>query len=107
MNEESAGGQYPPLGTAVGSSAKRKLRAEHRRRRGLWAGIGILGIIGWSITVPTLIGTAVGRWLDAHHAGNRSWTLTLLVAGLLVGCALAYHWVANEQQAIQREDADA
>ena len=35
-----------------------------------------------------------------------AWTLALLVAGLLIGCWNAWHWVAKEEKAM-REEQDA
>ncbi|MEX1294827.1 MAG: AtpZ/AtpI family protein [Candidatus Limnocylindrales bacterium] len=56
-----------------------------------------IGIVGWSIVVPTLIGLFVGRWLDeAAPSGSISWTLTLLLLGLVVGIAVAGGWVRRE-----------
>ena len=42
----------------------------------------MMGLIGWSVVVPTLLGAALGIWLDERHPGAHSWTLALLVAGL-------------------------
>ena len=25
------------------------------------------GLIGWSVAIPTLLGAALGMWLDKHH----------------------------------------
>jgi ATP synthase protein I len=66
----------------------------------------MLGIVGWSIGTPTLLGVFLGRWLDKRHPGGRSWTLTLLFAGLCLGCAAAWHWITGEQKAIRREEDD-
>jgi ATP synthase protein I len=41
-----------------------------------------------------------GLWLDRRHPGAHSWTLTLLVVGLAVGCANAWHWVTREDEAM-------
>jgi ATP synthase protein I len=38
--------------------------------------------------------------------GQHSWTLALLVAGLTLGCFNAWHWVAKEDRAIQREQEE-
>jgi ATP synthase protein I len=66
----------------------------------------MMGIIGWSVTVPTLLGVALGIWLDNRHQGSHSWTLALLVAGLAIGCANAWYWVAKENKAIMDEQED-
>ena len=56
----------------------------------------MMGLIGWSVVVPTLLGAALGLWLDMRYPGTHSWTLALLVAGLVIGCLNAWHWVAKE-----------
>ncbi|MEO8564135.1 MAG: AtpZ/AtpI family protein [bacterium] len=80
----------------VGRKAARKLKAQRHPAPGVWFGLGMMGLIGWSVVVPTLLGAALGIWLDARHAGTHSWTLALLVAGLTLGCLNAWRWVANE-----------
>jgi ATP synthase protein I len=86
----------------VGAQAARKLRAR-RSTQGVWFGLGMMGLIGWSVVVPTLAGAALGLWLDTHHPGRHAWTLALLVAGLAIGCLNAWHWVAQEDKAIRDE----
>jgi len=68
--------------------------------------LGMTGLIGWSVTVPTLLGAAFGIWLDNHYPGTHSWTLTMLVTGLAIGCLNAWHWVAAEEKAMQDEEED-
>lgn len=86
----------------IGAKEKRKLRAR-RTFRNTWFGFSVFGLIGWSVAIPTLLGIALGVWLDARHPGHYSWTLMLLVAGLGLGCLNAWHWVAREHDAIRRE----
>ena len=52
----------------VGAKAARKLKAQRNSAKGVWFGLGMMGLIGWSVVVPTLLGTAVGIWLDNRHA---------------------------------------
>ena len=87
------------LGQAVGAKAARKLKAR-KSTQGVWAGLGMMGLVGWSVVVPTLLGTALGIWLDKHHPGKHPWTLALLVLGLALGCLNAWHWVAREDRAM-------
>jgi ATP synthase protein I len=93
----------PAFARAVAARAARKMRAQRAGAQGAWFGLGMLGMIGWSVAVPTLLGALLGAWLDARHHGSHSWTLALLVAGLILGCANAGFWVARENAAIQRE----
>jgi ATP synthase protein I len=88
----------------VGAKETRKLEAR-RNPAQVWFGLGMMGLIGWSVVTPTLLGAALGLWLDKRHPGTHSWTLALLVGGLVLGCANAWHWVAKEDKAM-REDHD-
>ncbi|MEO6095637.1 MAG: AtpZ/AtpI family protein [Fibrobacteria bacterium] len=90
----------------VGAKAARKLKAKRHSDQGVWFGLGMMGLIGWSVTVPTVLGALLGVWLDAHHPGKYGWTLALLMAGLVLGCANAWHWVAKEDKAIRQEQED-
>ena len=94
------------LDQQVGAIVARKLKARDNPAPGLWFGLGVMGVIGWSITVPTLLGAALGIWLDKHHPGKHAWTLALLVAGLVIGCLNAWHWVAKEDKAMREEQED-
>lgn len=94
----------PDLAGQIGSKAARKLKARRDAAPGVWFGLGMMGLIGWSVAVPTLAGAAAGLWLDRRFAGSHSWTLALLVAGLVIGCLNAWRWVSAEERAIHDED---
>ncbi len=81
---------------AIGKKVARKRNARRHPAPTAWLGLGMMGLIGWSVVVPTLLGAALGIWLDKRHAGTHSWTLALLMAGLALGCLNAWRWVANE-----------
>jgi len=90
----------------VGAKAARKLKAQRNSKQGVWFGLGMMGLIGWSVVVPTLLGAWLGIWLDNHHSGRHSWTLTLLLIGLVVGCLNAWHWVAKEDKEMRDDTED-
>lgn len=95
----------PTFAEQVGAKAARKLEA--RRNPGhVWFGLGMMGLIGWSVVVPTLAGAALGLWLDEHHPGTHVWTLALLMAGLVLGCLNAWHWVTKEDKAMREKPED-
>ena len=109
MNDEPASKRLqhePTFAGQVAAQAARKLQARRNGTPGVWFGLGMMGLIGWSVVVPTLLGAALGLWLDDHHPGQHSWTLALLVAGLTVGCLNAWHWVAKEDKAMHDEQDD-
>jgi ATP synthase protein I len=93
------------LSEQVGAKERRRLRARRRKGRSVFFGLGTFGIIGWSVAVPALLGVALGVWLDTRFPSRFSWTLMLLLGGLLVGCLNAWYWLQNEQHEIESEEA--
>ena len=96
----------PTLAVQVGAKAARKLKARRNPPPGVWFGLGMMGLVGWSVVVPTLLGAAAGNWLDKRYPGVHSWTLTLLVIGLVIGCLNAWHWVAKEDKEMREQQED-
>lgn len=94
------------LSEEVGAKASRKLKARRNSTPTVWFGLGMMGLIGWSVVVPTLLGAALGLWLDKHHPGKHGWTLALLVAGLAIGCFNAWLWVDKEDKAMRKEQEE-
>ena len=86
----------------IAAKAARKIKAR-KSTQGVWLGLGMMGLVGWSVVVPTLLGAALGIWLDKHHPGKHAWTLALLVGGLALGCLNAWFWVAKEEKAMRDE----
>jgi ATP synthase protein I len=97
MNDENA------FAGRIAAKAARKLKARRAGVQGVWMGLGMMGLIGWSVTIPTLLGAALGLWLDDRYPSPHSWTLALLVAGLALGCFNAWRWVAKEDKAMHDE----
>jgi ATP synthase protein I len=91
------------LSRTVADQERRKIRARRHRWRGTWFGLGMYGLVGWSVVMPTLAGVALGLWIDRTWPSRFSWTLMLLAAGLLLGCWNAWYWVSLEQRAIHDE----
>jgi len=59
-------------------------------------GVGTFGMIGWSIAVPTVGGAFLGLWLDRVAAQDFSWTIALILAGVVLGTLIAGAWVGKE-----------
>lgn len=91
------------LSREVNKKAQRRTRAARRREHNVWFGLGTFGAIGWSVSVPTLIGTAIGAWLDTAYPGRFSWTLMLLALGVIVGSLNAWFWVSRQLKTIRHE----
>jgi len=89
--------------STINKKVNRRINAKADKTNELWHGIGTMGIVGWSVAIPTLLGIALGIWLDNILNDVYSWTLMMLFAGILSGCALAWHWIAKEQKAIHQK----
>jgi len=59
-------------------------------------GIGTFGMIGWSIAVPTVGGAFFGHWLDRIVPQGFSWTLALILGGVVLGGFIAAAWINKE-----------
>ncbi len=86
------------VGEAIGRRAERKLEARRQGDRGVWFGLGMFGLVGWAVAVPTLAGIALGIWLDGRVSGQISWTLTFLFIGAALGCLNAWYWIQRESR---------
>lgn len=78
------------LGKAVRREREQREQAEGHRSFG--HELAMIGVLGWTIVTPTLLGVFAGRWLD-HALPFQSpvfWTLGLMLGGLALGCTLAW-----------------
>jgi ATP synthase protein I len=82
----------------IASKETRKLRARGEQSRSLWFGLGMFGVVGWSIALPTVLGVAMGLWIDRRWPSRFSWTLMLLCIGVILGCLNAWYWIKQESQ---------
>ena len=87
----------------IDAQLKRKLKAQNTNPQTVWHGLGMMGLMGWSIVMPTLLGAALGIWLDKHFPNSHSWTLALLMGGLIFGCFNAWHWLEKEQRTLDKQ----
>ncbi len=73
---------------------------DRRRRRWLRDGDGSvarqlaqIGVLGWIVVVPILIGIFSGRWLDQRFNSGLTWTAPLLMLGAVLGFWSAWKWM--------------
>lgn len=84
------------LSEQVAKKEQRKMKARREQGRSIWYGLGMFGLVGWSIAVPTLIGIALGIWIDRTWQPKFSCTLMCLFVGVVIGCSIAWYWVKRE-----------
>jgi ATP synthase protein I len=91
-----AEGQRAELLREVARKGQRRERARREGRHGLGYGLGLFGLIGWSVSVPTLLGIALGVWIDRRYPSPYAWTLMLMLVGIVLGCLNAWFWLRRE-----------
>lgn len=89
--------QHPNhLDDAVRTRRERRARWRAEGERPIGRNLALIGALGWAIVLPTLAGLFAGRWLDRQLDAGLFWTLGLLVAGLALGCTLAWKRMQRE-----------
>lgn len=81
----------------IANKSDRKIKARTEAKN-IWFGLGMFGMVGWSVAVPTLLCIGLGIWIDTHIQSKYSWTLMLLVIGVALGCFNAWYWIKKESQ---------
>ena len=58
--------------------------------------VGQIGVLGWIIVAPTLIGLFIGRWLDHRLGTGIFWSAPLMGIGVIIGCWSAWKWMHKQ-----------
>ena len=104
MSGDNAGKREPSATTRqdvegqIGRKEARRIKAQKEQHHRVWFGLGMFGLVGWSVAIPTLVGVGVGMWIDARWDGRQSWTLMLLFLGLIMGCLNTWRWLRDESE---------
>jgi ATP synthase protein I len=72
------------------SAKSESLKRADAEKGAFWTSITILGVVGWSVAIPSLAGIALGLWLDQRWPSRFPWSITFLFAGLAFGCLTAW-----------------
>ena len=90
----------PPQDDQMAAAARRQSR---RRRHWLSEGepsvarfVGQIGVLGWIIVTPMLLGLFLGRWLDHRLGTGIFWSAPLLLVGAVVGAYSAWKWMYRQ-----------
>jgi ATP synthase protein I len=74
----------------IAEKEKQKLKASRNKNKGVWMGLGMTGMVGWSVA-------------DKKYPQTFSWTLTCLVIGLCGGSLTAWYWVTKEEKEMHND----
>ncbi|WP_246251915.1 AtpZ/AtpI family protein [Ancylobacter pratisalsi] len=85
----------PPdrMSEAARAAADRAARGVQTPEPSLGARLGQIGILGWTIVVPTLLGVFLGRWLDHAFASGVFFSAPLIMIGAALGFWSAWKWM--------------
>jgi ATP synthase protein I len=82
--------------------AAARLAAERTRRfrddpePSLASRLGQIGVLGWAIVAPILIGVVIGRWLDWVLKTGIFFTAPLIMLGAAAGLWTAWRWMHRQ-----------
>lgn len=90
-DDETAGAD--PMGAAARQAAERAEVGEETPEPSLGARLGQIGILGWTIVVPTLLGVFIGRWLDRTFDSGVFFSAPAIMIGAGFGFWSAWKWM--------------
>lgn len=79
----------------IKTNSAKKIKSQEEGNE-IMFGLGLFGIVGWSIAIPTVMGIALGVFLDNRFTQSFSWTITLLFVGVILGSYNAWHWIKEK-----------
>jgi ATP synthase protein I len=75
---------------------RRAEAARDEREPSFAARLGQIGVLGWAIVTPVLIGVVIGRWLDRTFDAGIFFTAPLIMLGAAVGLWTAWRWMHRQ-----------
>jgi ATP synthase protein I len=101
QREERAAHERGPhedrLAGAAQQAARRAARGREEPEPSLGSRLGQIGILGWAIVLPTLLGLALGHWLDRTFGTKVFFSAPLLMLGAALGFWSAWKWMHRQQ----------
>lgn len=85
-----------PLRDAARDSAERERMLATDPEPSLGRRFGQIGILGWMIVIPVLLGIVIGSWLDRLLNTGITLSAALTMAGAALGLWLAFRWMHDQ-----------
>ena len=82
---------------AIRRRAERMQQSRNERKYSPLSGLGVFGVIGWSVAIPTIAGAFLGMWLNRVAPQSFSWPIALILGGVVVGAMVAWNWIEKNQ----------
>jgi len=84
------------LSRAAREAAERDRRGREDPEPSLGRRLGQIGILGWTIVVPALIGLFIGRAIDRAFGTGIFFSAPLLMLGVAFGFWSAWRWMHRQ-----------
>ncbi len=84
------------LAEAARKAAARAQEGERDPEPSLGRRLGQIGVLGWTIVIPALLGLAAGRWLDKTMHSGVFFSAPLVMLGAALGLWLAWKWMSRQ-----------
>ncbi|HLP70944.1 AtpZ/AtpI family protein [Ciceribacter thiooxidans] len=84
------------LADAARRAAQRQQLGAEDPEPSLGTRLGQIGILGWSIVVPTLLALILGRWLDRTFSTGVFFSAPLIMIGAALGFRSAWKWMHRQ-----------
>ena len=78
---------------AIRRRAERMQKTRDEPKYSPLTGLGVFGVIGWSVAIPTVVGALLGGWLNRVAPQSFSWPIALILGGVVVGAMVAWNWI--------------
>ena len=78
---------------AIHRRAQRMQQTRDEPKYSPLTGLGVFGVIGWSVAIPTVGGAFLGLWLNRVAPQSFSWPIALILGGVVIGAMVAWNWV--------------
>jgi ATP synthase protein I len=99
MHVKAAEHQRAPANAMAEAARKEEDRRKRWRTEGepsVMRFVGQIGVLGWIIVGPTLLGLFIGRWLDRSFSTGIFWSAALLVLGVTLGFWSGWRWMHTQ-----------
>ena len=90
------GTELDRLASAAQRAVEREAEGRADPEPSLGARLGQIGVLGWTIVVPTLLCLFLGRWLDRTFGTGIFFSAPLLMAGAAIGFWSAWRWMHRQ-----------
>ncbi len=84
------------MADAVRKEKKRQREWREEGEQSVIRFVGQIGVLGWMIVIPALIGLFVGRWIDQKLGTGIFWSAPLLFVGVVIGFWSAWKWMHKQ-----------